>query len=195
LGYEPVVSGPATLILAASFAMSPSQVSEILTNFFNGRLEGPIISSAGPEKKVLAQWNFSVEMSSDKVFDVSGTGAQGTLVNAPTRALTGHDWDGSEIDWTKAKSGYGAIHFHEDDMDDACWETEISISLLKSLHSGAYAVEVHAADGTVHDTIPFFVRPTPSTSDALGTKLAYVLSTYTVSPRKNHQYAVQCALR
>ncbi|KAK5790080.1 hypothetical protein VI817_007367 [Penicillium citrinum] len=179
LGYKPAMSGPSTLVLAASFASSPSEVSEIPTNFFNGRLEGPIISTGGLEEKVLAQWDFSVGISTDKVFDVAGTGAQGILVNAPLRAVTGHDWDGSEPDWTKARAGYGAIHFHEDDMDDAAWQTDISISLPKSLRSGAYAVEVHAADGTVHDSIPFFVRPTPSTSDALGAKLAYVLSTFT----------------
>ena len=122
-------------------------------------------------------------MTSDTIVDVSGngTGAEGQLINAPTRAVTGHDWDGMESDWTKAKHGYGAIHFHEDDLDDAAWGTDFSINLPEDLRSGVYAVEIESVNGEVRDTVPFYVRPTKTTSKALGAKVAYIISTITVS--------------
>ena len=43
----------------------------------------------------------------------------GTLINAAVRAVTSHNWDASSTDWTRASYGYGAIHFHDDDLDDA----------------------------------------------------------------------------
>jgi hypothetical protein len=101
-------------------------------------------------------------------------------VNAPARAVAGHDWDGKESDWTKATYGYGAIHFHDDDLDDAAWETDFSFNLPESLRSGVYAIEIEAVNGRAKDTIPFFVRPTVSTSEALGARVAYIISTFTV---------------
>ncbi|KAL5088751.1 hypothetical protein Trisim1_006430 [Trichoderma cf. simile WF8] len=175
------IARPCVLTLSAMFAESHTKASQIATNFFNGRLDSPTMKSAGPSNQVLAQWDFSLQISTDKVIDVSGngTGAEGRLINGPTRAVTGQDWDGMESDWTKAKYGYGAIHFHEDDLDDANWSTDFSISLPPNLRSGIYAVEIEAASGKVKDTIPFYVRATMETSNALGARVAYIISTFT----------------
>ncbi|RFU80548.1 large subunit of -dimethylformamidase [Trichoderma arundinaceum] len=137
--------------------------------------------SACSDNQVLAKWNFSLKTPSDNIVDISnnGTSAEGQLVNAPTRAVTGHDWDGMESDWTKAKYGYGAIHFHEDDLDDAAWDTDFSISLPSNLRSGVYAIEIEAVDGNAKDTVPFYIRPTEETNEALGAKVAYIISTFT----------------
>ncbi|KAM0326724.1 hypothetical protein ACHAQA_006597 [Verticillium albo-atrum] len=90
------------------------------TDFYNGRIEGIQVASInGRDTRILVKLDLSLGMSSDTIVDVSGYGRHGRLVNAPTRAVRGHDWDGSETDWTKAAYGYGAIHFHEDDLDDA----------------------------------------------------------------------------
>ena len=78
----------------------------------------------------------------DSIIDISGNNRHGVLVNAPTRAVKGHDWDGSQPDWTKATYGYGAIHFHEDDLDDAGWSTNFSITIPSTARSGAYAIEL-----------------------------------------------------
>ncbi|KAF5632418.1 uncharacterized protein FTJAE_7528 [Fusarium tjaetaba] len=175
IGQDIHLSTPSSLVFAASFALSPDQASHIPTNFFNGRLDSLVMKSSCK----VAEWDFSLEMSTDKIIDVSGNGAHGRLVNCPTRAVTGHDWDGLESDWTKAKYGYGAIHFHEDDLDDASWGTDFAIQLPDTLRSGVYAVELEAVNGAAKDSIPFFIRPTAATSQALGPEIVYVLSTFT----------------
>lgn len=183
LGYEAYITKSCILSLSAMFAVGPGEASINPTNFFNGRLDSPTMRSACSNNHILSKWDFSLKMSTDSIVDVSGNGegVEGRLINAPTRAVTGHDWDGMESDWTKAKYGYGAIHFHEDDLDDAAWETDFSIKLPENLRSGVYAIEIEAEDGSAKDTVPFYVRPTAATSAALGAKVAYIISTFTVS--------------
>lgn len=149
-----------------------------VTDFFNGRIDGLALKTCGPNPSVLAQYDFSLDMSSHRIVDTSGQGRHGTLVHAPTRAVTGHDWDGSECDWTRAKFGYGAIHFHDDDMDDAGWETDFTITIPPTARSGAYAVEVETSNGRDQDSITFFVRPTQWKEDNRG-KVCFVFSTFT----------------
>jgi hypothetical protein len=183
LDYEADVTQPCILVLSAMFAVDPDEGSSQPINFFNGRIDSPTMRSACTNYHMLAKWDFSLKISTDSIVDVFGNraGAEGRLINAPTRAVTGHDWDGMESDWTKAKYGYGAIHFHEDDLDDAAWETDFSITLPENLRSGVYAVEIEAQNGNARDTVPFYVRPTLATSAALGAKVAYIISTFTVS--------------
>lgn len=125
---------------------------------------------------VIAHYDFSQKMTSNFIVDVSGNNQHGNLVNAPTRAVKGHDWDGSEPDWTKAKYGYGAIHFHEDDLDDARWSTSLSVTIPKTARSGAYAVEVKSLEGTEkRDMVTFFVRPNTRSK----ARVALVMTTFT----------------
>ncbi|KAL4886798.1 hypothetical protein BJY04DRAFT_212775 [Aspergillus karnatakaensis] len=142
--------------------------------FFNGRLDSPSFATTGSARRILAQYDFSRDISSDSITDVSGNGQHGTLINAPTRAVKGYNWDGSEPDWTKARYGYGAIHFHEDDLDDAKWSTNFPIAIPSTARSGAYAVEVKCSDGT-RDMVTFFVRPNPAST----ARVALVLTTFT----------------
>jgi hypothetical protein len=76
-------------------------------------------SLLGPAYNTLTQYDFPKEIGSDTIVDISGNTRHGVLNNAPSRAVKSYDWDGCEPDWTKAKYGYGAIHFHKDDLDDA----------------------------------------------------------------------------
>ena len=39
--------------------------------------------------------------------------------------MTGHSWRGAEVDWRQAPEQYGAIHFHDDDLEDAGWEPRL----------------------------------------------------------------------
>ncbi|EXJ64203.1 hypothetical protein A1O7_00539 [Cladophialophora yegresii CBS 114405] len=175
---------PDPLLFAATYDGGPSSGgrSRRAACFFNGRIDSPTISQvAGPAKtgRLLAKYDFSCNIAEDTILDVSGNNLHGVLVNAPTRAVTGHDWDGSEVDWTKAKYGYGAIHFHEDDLDDARWDTDFTIKIPETARSGIYAVEVTSTNGETSDMITFIVRPTPTTTAAVGAKVAFVLSTFT----------------
>ena len=170
----PMVLGSSALLFGAGMFNDAEQSSTKPSSFLNGRLDSPSFTTTGPGRRAIAQYDFSQDMSSDSVVDVSRNGLNGVLVNAPTRAVKGHDWDGSEPDWTKAKYGYGAIHFHEDDLDDAKWETSFALTIPSSARSGAYAVEVKDSNGAC-DKITFFVRPNPAST----ARVALVLSTFT----------------
>lgn len=159
IAFSPQVS----LFLAAS-NQSPTSGEVWAGEHFNGRLDTVNIEALGQSARLLANYDFSIDMSSDFIRDTSGNGLDGVLVNAPSRAVKGYNWDGSEPDWTKARYGYGAIHFHEDDLDDARWETDFTITLPKDARSGVYGVELQSESSDVNDTVVFFVRPSGVTS-------------------------------
>ncbi len=127
-------------------------------------LSGPAIPAALADC-VLGFWDFAADVSSDRITDLSRKGLHGTVVNLPTRGVTGHNWDGSEHNWRHALDQYGAIHFHSDDLYDAGWETDFTYVVPKDLPSGVYAARL--AHGEDTDRIPFFVLPPKgaSTSD------------------------------
>ncbi|OAA64737.1 hypothetical protein SPI_03384 [Niveomyces insectorum RCEF 264] len=179
-----VLPVPGRLTLAATQTTATAKAAD----YFNGRIEAVRLATTGAAPRDLAEFNFALKMASDEIVDVSGNGRHGALINAPSRAVRGHDWDGSETDWTKASYGYGAIHFHDDDLDDAGWSTDFTIRMPADARSGAYAVEVCCADNpSVKDNITFFVRPNyaaPTTA-----KVAMILSTFTYTAYANeHLY-------
>lgn len=171
---EALLSTPGPLLIAAALACAASPVS----GFFNGRIDALTLKSCGSASSVLARFDFSQDISGHSIIDISGQGRHGTLINAPTRAVTGYNWDGSESDWTRAKSGYGAIHFHDDDMDDAGWETDFTVTIPNTARSGAYAVLVDTTNGRDQDSVVFFVRPTQWIEDC-SSKVCLVFSTFT----------------
>lgn len=177
--------GKQPLTMAASYFFNSAKSAPHAANMLNGRLDSPQIYTTrdGISYTTWAKFDFALDMSTDRIVDTSGNANHGELVNAPTRAVKGHDWDGSEPDWTKARYGYGAIHFHDDDLDDAAWATDFSFDVPKDALSGAYAVIVQSVGHPeeISDHIIFFVRPTaldtPSYKPA--PKAAIVLSTFT----------------
>lgn len=170
----PMALGSNALLFGAGMFEAADKPSTGPSCFFNGRVDSPTFTATGSAQRVLAQYDFSKDISSDSIADVSGNGRHGVLVNAPTRAVKGYNWDGSEPDWTKASYGYGAIHFHEDDLDDAKWATGFSLTIPATARSGAYAVEVKTLSGA-RDMITFFVRPNPKSA----ARVALVFSTFT----------------
>ncbi len=107
---------------------------------------------------IQASWDFSRQMTSDRIEDVSGNGVHGRTINMPTRAMTGHSWDSSVLSWKSAPEQYGAIHFHSDDIYDCGWETDFTWRVPHDCRSGFYAAILETDDGD-RDHIPFFVRP------------------------------------
>jgi N,N-dimethylformamidase len=143
------------------------------TAHFNGKLEAPSVfgeaagedavrrlaagalaTEAGPA--VLATWDFAQDISSVHVRDVGPFGAHGELVNMPLRAATGRRWTGDETCWTRAPEQYAAVHFHDDDLEDAGWEADFELEVPDELRSGVYAAHL-TVDGA-EDYVPFFVR-------------------------------------
>jgi N,N-dimethylformamidase len=141
---------------------------------FNGKIDRPTVFSRALtmeeleslmlgmtpnayEEDLMAVWDFSVDIQSRRVADASGHELHGYTVNNPKRAVTGHNWTGREVDFRKAPDQYGAIYFHEDDLEDAKWETGFELRIPENFRSGVYAARLQS--GGYKDYVPFFVRP------------------------------------
>ena len=67
----------------------------------------------------------------------------GTAVNLPMRAVTGHNWTGARDGLQAARrTQYGAIYFHDDDLEDARWEVGFEFKVPATLKSGVYAARL-----------------------------------------------------
>jgi N,N-dimethylformamidase len=106
---------------------------------------------------LLAAWDFAADPATDRITDASSNQLHGVAVNVPTRAVTGYNWTGNELHFERAPAEYGAIHFHDGDLEDAGWSADFELELDGDLRSGIYAMPL-TADGA-EDHIPFFVRP------------------------------------
>jgi N,N-dimethylformamidase len=98
----------------------------------------------------------------------------GHLLNAPKRAVRGMRWSGSRFDWTSCPEEYAAIHFHDDDLDDARWMPSLSLQIPADLASGAYALRVRRDGETL--LLPLFVR---SAEPGRRARVAVVFPTFT----------------
>ena len=142
--------------------------------FFNGKIDRARLAStvlddaamaafagdvipAGREAEIVGFWDFSRDIPTAHIRDLSPNRLNGTTVNLPARAVTGHNWDGSEMNWRHAPHQYGAIHFHDDDIVDARWHTDFAFTVPAGLRSGCFAAVLEAAEARWH--VPFFVRP------------------------------------
>ena len=91
---------------------------------------------------------------------VSDDGALSTgarLVNRPTSAVPGPFWRCAETDFRRCPDEYDALHLHDDDLDDAGWATDVTLTVPADAASGAYALRVRAGEHV--DRIPFVVTP------------------------------------
>jgi N,N-dimethylformamidase beta subunit-like, C-terminal len=118
---------------------------------------GARLLAGDPDEQVVAAWDFSRAIGTDRCHDIAARHLDGRFVNTPRRAVMGTRWDGTEFDWTRAPAHYGAVHFHEDDITDAGWRAGLEWQVPAALPSGVYAVRLEAGDAVRH--VPFFVRP------------------------------------
>lgn len=151
----------------------------LLGRSYNGKLEAPQVFA---ETELVAAWDFSADISSRHVRDVSGNELHGRTVNMPMRGATGRAWDGSEVAWRHAPEQYGAIHFHDDDLDDAGWDESLSWTVPDDLPSGVYAVRLRA--GGEEDYVPFAVRPNRGRPTA---RIAFLMPTFSYLAYANEQ--------
>src|SRR5215471_4780520 len=144
------------------------------TCHFNGRIDRPRLARRAFDRGaigmlvsaphlgtmvdcVVGAWDFGKDITTDEIRDLGPWRLNGVIVNQPTRAVPGHNWNGSEMDWRKAPEQYGAIHFHDDDLVDACWESDFGFPVPLGLRSGIYAAKLTSDD--FEFCVPFFVRP------------------------------------
>ncbi|MFN8591649.1 MAG: DUF6605 domain-containing protein [Thermomicrobiales bacterium] len=183
-------------------AALPGEDSSRLTAHYNGKIDRPRLFSralsagglaslrdgAAPfdRSDVVAAWDFSQEIGSARIIDTGPHGCHGTAVNLPARAMTGANWTGDECNFTHAPDEYGAIHFHEDDLDDAGWETAFTFTVPADLPSGLYAARIRG--GQDEDHLPFIVRPPRGAARA---RVAYLIPTFTYLAYANEHLAVE----
>lgn len=148
---------------------------------FNGaQSEAELLLLAQPEipthlrSSLIAAWDLGRDFSSNLVTDISGHGCHGRTVNMPARAVTGHNWTGGETDYRRAPEQYAAIHFHDDDLEDAGWGVGFEFAIPSAMPSGIYAARLRTAEAEEH--VPFIVRPAPGAAAAPILFLAPTLS-------------------
>jgi N,N-dimethylformamidase len=145
----------------------------------NGKIDAPEVRRGA---EAIAAWDFSRDIASERITDTGPHGLHGRTVNAPMRAVTGHNFSGTETNFRLASAEYGAIFFHDDDLEDAGWEPDFAWQIPDDLPSGVYAVQLQA--GEAKDHIPCFVRPRRGTATA---PIAVLLPTYTYLAYANEQ--------
>jgi N,N-dimethylformamidase len=143
------------------------------------------------QASVVADFDFSKEISSARVIDVSATGATGAVVNLPNRAVRGRFWAGESINWTERPDLYDAITFYSDDLYDAQWSAGFSFVIPDDLRSGVYAARL--TQGDFVEYITFFVaapKGQPTARLAFWASdynyLAYVGISLGVTAKKNY---------
>ncbi len=104
------------------------------------------------------------------------------LVNAPTLAVTGRQWDDDTTDFRSAPEQYAAVHFHDDDLDDARWPVTTTFTVPDSLPSAIYAFRLRAGD--LVDHVPFAVTPPRGMSTA---DIGFLLPTLTYLAYSNER--------
>jgi N,N-dimethylformamidase len=134
---------------------------------------------------LVAAWDFAADIGTQRVTDTSVNGLHGRTVNLPMRAVTGANWTAHEVDWTKARSEYGAIRFHDDDLENAEWEPDFSFEVPGDLASGVYAMRLRAG-GRAEDYLPFFVRPPRDRATA---QIAFLAPTNSYLAYANEHYS------
>ncbi|BCX18416.1 MAG: large subunit of N,N-dimethylformamidase [Geminicoccaceae bacterium] len=199
---RPAVEAAPLLMAAARAgkADGPSAWGGIRTCYhFNGRLERPRLAAAaldpaavaalaadlrpaGLAELVVGAWDFSIGIPTETVHDLGPHRLHGTTVNLPTRAVPGSVWDGTVVDWTRDPSHYRAIHFHDDDLVDACWEPDFAFTVPAELRSGVYAAHLSAGDAEFW--IPFFVCPPRGVARS---PVAFLASTATYTAYLNNR--------
>ena len=171
---------------------------------YNGKIEAPRIAlhaltraemDGAPPEEYLGAWDFSRDISGIRCVDISGKGWHGETVNLPTRAVTGQAWTGEFTSWREKPPHYGAIHFHDDDLYDAGWQTDFALKLPDDLKSGIYAVRLTCAPSTPERAdeaeafVTFFVSPKVATAP-----VAFLASTATYLAYANSHHGWRDAL-
>jgi len=98
--------------------------------------------------------------------------------------MTGWNWTSETMDCKEAPFQWGAIHFHEDDIYDADWQTDFALTIPPELKSGLYAA--HLTAGEAEEFIPFAVSPAPGAAR----KIAFLLPTASYMAYGNDRLAM-----
>jgi N,N-dimethylformamidase len=172
---------PAAPLVMAAAPRAVERGLLVVGAVYNGKLEAPRLvgraldmleierlltggPSAFAAPDIIGAWDFSKGIEGEVVYDLSPNRLHGETRHLPARAMKGHNWTGAEMSWRHAPDQYGAIHFHDDDLYDAGWESDLTWTAPAGTRSGLYAL--HVQDGVGEDYIPFAIRPPKGTRTA-----------------------------
>lgn len=162
---------------------------EIETMKLGAQTAGDERRGSGPTPKLseclVASWDFGAGINSITAFDKGPYLHHASIVNCPTRAMTGYNWSGHNFDWKHAPDEYGAIHFHDDDVDDARWDEDFVWDVPDDCKSACYAAKLTTSEGD-EDYIPFFVVPEVGKETA---KIAVMMPTISYMAYANEHLA------
>ena len=167
--------------------MACAAAGPVATHHFNGKIDNPrlygrALSVAEADADTpIANWDFSLDIGAEMVRDTEANQLHGCTVNLPTRAVTGHNWTGDEADFKVAPSQYGAIHFHDDDLEDAQWDAAFEWTVPPHWPSGVYAAHLTSADS--EDYLPFIVVPAKAQA-----RIAFLAPTLTYLVYANQRF-------
>ncbi len=175
--FRPQWPGRTALSFAAEMSGEPMPASAT-TNHYNGKIDRPrlygrllspgemrglveSLTPAATDPDLVGAWDFSLDIPGDRLDDLSSNALHGRAHRLPMRAATGANWTGTRGAWTDVPAQYGAIHFHEDDIDDAGWPVAARWTIPEGLRSGFYTLELSTDHEGVRTEshIIFFVRP------------------------------------
>jgi len=165
-------------------ATSPIELPHQI-NVYNGKIDRPRLSKIALSKNsieklavsydscnttirstVIGAWDFHANIgkniASTYIIDTSPGNHFGFIINLPCRGMTGHNWTADEIVYHHKPDEYGAIHFHDDDIDDARWNSDFAFNIPQGLKSGIYAIRLRVEgrdESEFEDYIPFCVKP------------------------------------
>jgi N,N-dimethylformamidase len=134
---------------------------------------------------IVGAWEFGDGISTIVAKDAGPYHFHAPLVNCPTRGMTGYNWSGHTFDWKHAPKEYGAIHFHDDDVDDARWEADFVWTVPAGFKSRFYAIKLTSAEGD-EDYLPFWVVPRLGEEQS---KIAFMVPTISYMAYANEHVA------
>ncbi|MGE0240628.1 MAG: N,N-dimethylformamidase beta subunit family domain-containing protein [Parvibaculaceae bacterium] len=196
-----------------ALAGSSKPAGIVMTGHYNGKIDSPRLCRAalsrqdietmklgaqpglterrhcGPTgelaKVIVGSWDFSDGINTIIGRDHGPYLYDLQIVNCPTRAMTGHNFSGHNFDWKHAPREYGAIHFHDDDVDDARWDVDFEWNVPANQPSAYYAAKLTTSDGD-EDYIPFWVVPEAGKATA---KIAMMVPTISYMAYANEHLA------
>ena len=188
-------------LIMAGYCEGEESARPDIAGLYNGKIDRPAIFGRGLSLQeleslrdgaspsalgdsLIGAWDFARDFSSDQVTDSSNNSLHGHTVNRPTRAMKGHNWSANYLDFNLAPQEYGAIHFHDDDLDDARWDVSFEFQVPQDLKSGVYGARL--TEGDSEDYVPFFVRPANGASSS---KILFLVPTNSyLTYANNHSY-------
>jgi N,N-dimethylformamidase len=138
-------------------------------------------AEAGPEP--VAAWHLGLAVEGDRAIDRGPHQIHGRVHSQPMRGVTGPRWRGRSTAPREAPDEYDAIHFHDDDLEDAGWAEDFAWTVPAGLQSGIYAVRLAAAGA--EDYLPLFVVPGPGQQRA---PVAFLAPVYSYLAYANEHY-------